>query len=110
MEEETITKCMGDINYIRNNYKECCPVTVGPTEKNELNKNCGIVTREKMEKEQEQLETMANMGEERVIESECSVCQGNVENGILLFILFVLLFVMFRKDIKKIKFLKRFFK
>lgn len=113
MDNETNTECLNDINYIRNNYKECCPITVGPSDKNELYKNCGTVTRERMENEKIQLETMANIGEERVIKSECAVCstlKGNMHNGVLLFILLVLLFFLFRKDIKKIKFLKRFFK
>lgn len=104
MENELATKCH-DIKNVRVNYKECCPVTVGPPSDETVYKNCGIITRERMELEK--IEGMQNQG------GECSICStisGNIENGVLLFILLVLLFIVFRKNIKKIKFLKKLFK
>jgi len=107
MDDELASKCQ-DIKYVRVNYKECCPVNVGPPSNEKVYKNCGIITRERMESEQKLIkEGMQNQG------GECSICStisGNIENGVLLFILLVLLFVVFRKDIKKIKFLKKLFK
>ena len=106
MENELATKCH-DIKNVRENYKECCPVTVGPPSSETIHKNCGIITRERMESENNKIEGMQNQ------RGECSICStisGNIENGVLLFILLVLLFIVFRKDIKKIKFLKKLFK
>lgn len=114
MDNELATKCH-DITYVsgkdedgNDNYKKCCPVTVGPPADETIYKNCGIVTRERMEKEKK----LINEGMQNQV-AECSICStisGNIENGVLLFILLVLLFVVFRKDIKKIKFLKKLFK
>ena len=107
MENEVATKCH-DITYVNDNYQECCPVTVGPPSDETIYKNCGTITRDRMESDQKRIkEGMQNQG------GECSICStisGNIENGVLLFILLVLLFIVFRKDIKKIKFLKKLFK
>lgn len=105
-EYETLNSCQ-DIEYVRENYKECCPVTVGPSNDEVIFKNCGTITREKMDSEQKRIEGMQNQDGECYI---CSSISGNIENGVLLFILLVLLFIVFRKDIKKIKFFKKLFK
>ena len=112
MENELATKCH-DIKYVRgkdedgtDNYNKCCPVTVGPPAHETIYKHCGIVTREKMELEQKRIDGMQNQDGECYI---CSSISGNIENGVLLVVLLVLLFVVFRKDIK-IKFLLKYFK
>ena len=88
------------------NFHECCPVTIGPPSDINIYKLCGEVVRDRIKKDRE----MTTEPFDNIEISSCDLLNFRLNNMFLFFVLLLLLVIVFRKEIRKNKWIKKWFK